>query len=132
MLPIAMSLSKCSHESCWKPGPAVLPPIAANGTHLPCYINHQHPQHPTWPTGNLGRVAATHQFQGWSCVPTKQQASAVVAVHIKIDGQLVMTLQANVSRPDLRGKTPCLGATEQHGFVGEVPEPFLDVRITLT
>lgn len=125
MLPLAMSLSTCSHESCWKPTPAVLPPIAENGTHLPCYVNHQTPQHPNWPTGNLGKTASNHQFVGWSCIPNKKQAAVVVAIQIKIDGQLVMELQANVSRPDLRGATPCLGAEEKHGFIGVVPQPFL-------
>jgi hypothetical protein len=55
----------------------------------------------------------------------------IVEIHIKIDGKLVMELQANVSRPDLRGHSPCLGADEAHGYVGEVPEPFLKGKHTL-
>jgi hypothetical protein len=109
MLPIAMSLSRCSHGSCWQPTPATVPPIPANGTHLPCYQNHQTPRHPNWPTGSLGRTTANHHFQGWACIPNKKQADATVAIQIKIDGERVMLLQANISRPDLRGRTPCLG-----------------------
>ena len=132
ILPIAMSLSTCSHDSCWKPTPATLPSIPANGTYLPCYNCHQLPQHPNWPTGNLGPTAATHHFQGWSCIPNKQQADVVVAIQIKIDGNLVMELQANISRPDLHGRTPCLGAKEAHGYVGVVPEPFIEGKHTLS
>jgi hypothetical protein len=127
-----MSLSKCSHNSCWKPAPAVVPPIASNATHLPCYMNQQTPKHPNWPTGNLGKVSPRHTFQGWSCFPSKNQATRVVAVHIKIGGQLVLELQANVSRPGLRGKTPCLGEDEEHGFTGMVPEKYLEGKYVMS
>ena len=43
-----------------------------------------------------------------------------------------MELQANVSRPDLRGHTPCLGAEEKHGFVGVVPDHFLKGKHTMS
>jgi hypothetical protein len=33
-----------------------------------------------------------------------------------------MQLQANISRPDLRGNSPCLGVEERHGFAGYVPQ----------
>lgn len=112
--------------------PADLPPVAANGTHLACYVNHQTPKHPNWPTGNLGRVASTHRFQGWSCVPNKQQAAAIVQIHIKIDDQPAIQMEANISRPDLRGKTPCLGAEERHGFIGEVPAQFQKGKHTMS
>ena len=132
MLPIAMSLSKCSHESCWKPTPAAVPPIADNGTHLPCYQNHQAPRNPNAPTGNLGPTNVQHHFQGWACIPNKNQAAVIVAIRIEIDGEPVMELQANISRPDLRGHTPCLGATEAHGFVGVVPEQYLEGKHTMS
>ena len=127
-----MSLSTCSRESCWKPRPATVPPIAPNGTHLSCYMNHQIPKHPNWPTGTLGKVSPRHTFEGWTCIPSKEHATVVVAVHIKIDNQLVMTLDANVSRPDLRFKTPCLGASEKHGFTGVVPEKYLEGKHTMS
>ena len=38
---------------------------------------------------------------------------------------MIMSLDANISRPDLRGKTPCLGAEEAHGYAGAVPEQYL-------
>ena len=126
---LATDLRECS---CWKPMPADLPPVAANGTHLACYVNHQTPKHPNWPTGNLGRVASTHRFQGWSCVPNKQQAAAIVQIHIKIDDQPAIQMEANISRPDLRGKTPCLGAEERHGFIGEVPAQFQKGKHTMS
>lgn len=125
MLPVAMSLSTCSHESCWKPAPATVPPIASNGTHLVCYLNHQLPKHPDMPTGNLGKVNTDHHFQGWACIPNKKQAAVVVKIHLKVDSLLVMELDANVSRPDLHGKTPCLGAEEAHGYAGAVPAQYL-------
>ena len=56
----------------------------------------------------------------------------IVVIDIMIDGNLVMKLQANVSRPDLRGHTPCLGEEEAHGFVGVVPEPYLKGKHTLS
>ena len=132
MLPIAVSLSKCSHESCWKPTPAALPPIPANGTFLPCHRIQQHPKHPSWPTGSLDPTTAMHHIVGWSCIPTQQQAAVIVAIRIEIDGEPVMELQANVSRPDLRGSTPCLGTEDVHGFAGVVPKQFLNGKHTLS
>ena len=125
MLPLAMALSKCSHEDCWKPTPAAVPPIAPNGSHLQCYADQQTPTNPNAPTGNLGKVDADHHFQGWACMPNKPQAEAVVPILIKIDGEPAMELHANISRPGLRGKTPCLGTAEAHGFAGVVPQKYL-------
>jgi hypothetical protein len=122
MLPLAMSLSMCSHESCWKPAATTVPPIAANGTHLPCYQVKQAPKHPEYPTGNLGKVdPISHHFQGYACIPDPERAAEVVAVQIQVDGVLAAQLEANISRPDLRYKTPCGGAAERHGFAGSVP-----------
>jgi hypothetical protein len=64
-------------------------------------------------------VGATHRFQGYACIPA--QPTEVVTVHVKLDGVLAMTLHANISRPDLKGKTPCGGSLERHGFAGFVP-----------
>jgi hypothetical protein len=76
-------LSKCSHSSCWKrpaPGSVPVPPIAHNGTHLKCHISQQIPQHPNWPTGNLGQTTAAHRFQGYACIPNNASANEIVTV----------------------------------------------------
>ena len=126
MLPLALALSTCSHTGCWRPAPAAVPPLPPNATsHLPCYQVKQAPKHPEWPTGNLGKVnPVSHRFQGFACIPDQadpERAAEVVAVHIKVDGAVVLQLEANISRPDLRYKTPCGGPDERHGFAGLVP-----------
>ena len=63
---------------------------------------------------------------------SQSSEQVVVTIRIKVDGQPVMELQANVSRPDLRGHTPCLGAEEKHGFVGVVPDQFLKGKHTMS
>ena len=131
MLPKAIALSSCSHAGCWTPEPKPVPALAPNMTHLPCYTVRKLAKHPMWPIGNLGKVGATHRFQGWACIPYASKVNETVVVHIKVDNVLDKVIDANISRPDLKGG-PCMGGNLHHGFTGSVPASAMEGKHTLT
>ena len=53
-----------------------------------------------------------------------------VAIHVFIDNKLSEVLEANLTRSDLHGKTPC--GTRPHGFVGRLPGSVWKGQHTLT
>lgn len=122
VLPNALALSSCAHDSCWRPQPPSLPHLSSNQTYLDCYHVSHSVKHPEWPQGSVSHVGVDHDFKGWSCIPDPQKANTTLVIQVKIDGVLAMALETNISRPGLRNKTPCGGAAERHGFAGWVPE----------
>ncbi len=130
VLPMALALSSCAHTSCLEPVPKALPPLPPNRTHLECYSISKAPQHPEWPEGSVSTVGINHYFSGWSCIPDPLKQNQTVAIHVFIDSQLSEVLEANLTRPDLDGKTPC--GTGPHGFIGRLPEAAWKGQHTLT